>query len=39
MNAPERGSTEDLIGRALRTDGGHLSIGRGGYVKLGIMRS
>jgi hypothetical protein len=31
MNAPERDSTEDLIGRALRTEGGHLSIGRGGF--------
>ena len=31
MRAPERDSTEDLIGRALRTEGGHLSIGRGGF--------
>lgn len=31
MRAPEQDSTEDLIGRALRTEGGHLSIGRGGF--------
>ena len=27
----KRDSTEDLIDRALRTEGGHLSIGRGGF--------
>ncbi len=32
MNAPELDSTADLIDRALRTDGGHLSIGRGGFT-------
>jgi hypothetical protein len=31
MRVPERDSTEDLIGRALRTEGGHLSIGRHGF--------
>ena len=32
-------SEPDRIARALLTPGGHLSIGRGGYVELEIMRS
>ncbi len=31
MRVAERDSTEDLIARALRIEGGHLSIGRGGF--------
>ena len=31
MNAAAKDTTEELIGRALRTEGGHLSIGRGGF--------
>ena len=30
---------DDYIASTLRTEGGHLSIGRGGYVELKIMRS
>ena len=32
MSPGEEGRTEALIGRALRTEGGHLSIGRGGFA-------
>ena len=32
MSAGEEERTEALIGRALRTEGGHLSIGRGGFT-------
>ena len=31
MRTPERDSTEDLIDRALRTEGGHLAIGHAGF--------
>ena len=32
MSAGAEERTEELIGRALRTEGGHLSIGRGGFA-------
>ena len=32
MSTAEGENTEDLIGRALRIEGGHLAIGRGGYL-------
>ena len=33
------GDYDTYIARALATEGGHLSIGRGGYAYLNIMRS
>ena len=32
MNATVTDSADELIGRALQTEGGHLSIGRGGFA-------
>ena len=38
-NDPAQRDYNEYIASTLRTEGGHLSIGRGGYVELKIMRS